>query len=141
MNKKFLEVPQLFQKVKEFEYTYDIPLFHAVGTDMDLKEHVLDVFRNKMVKDLITTLEESNEILVPVLTEITQTEDKGRMCFCLHQKLQFYKFIINISEDVFNVTEPASTFSIRGMVGKRPDKVVMHEPDMDLERPQHWRKY
>lgn len=135
MNKKFLQSKYLFQMVKEFAYTYDIPMHHMVGSELDLKEHILDTFRNKMVKNLITTLQDANEILVPHVTELIQTKDPKRMCVCISQKLQFYKFILNVSEDVFNVPAPDSTFSIRGLGTKQM------VADEDYDKPEHWRKY
>lgn len=153
MNKKLLNSPYLFQMVKEFTYTYDIPMHNAVGSDADLKEHILEVFRNKMVKDLITTIQEADELLVPLLTELTQTEDPKRMCYSLEQKLQFYKFLIHVDERIYELPDPVTQFSIRGMrtenyngqvgdihartrtyYGKKPDKVIIHEPDMEREK-------
>lgn len=118
MDKKMLDVPLLFGKEKAREYhvslrTEDYKEMKAHG---DLESYVHEQLFRNIYKDINTTLNESDQVLVPRISEIQTVPDTsdGWDRIKIFIKLEYFAFLIRISEDVLSPVRPTS-FSFCGV--------------------------
>lgn len=176
MNKKMLDIPQLFKKVKSNDYHVSLRVedFNAMKENNDLESYVNNQLYAMIYKDLITTINDNEEVIVPRINDLKCIPEPHPYDPRIKVSIivDYFQFLIRVDESVLEALKPVS-FSIRGVSGnyngdvgevitrmrahqgKRPDKIVTHEPDMEREspkicgkddgspreKPQHWRKY
>jgi hypothetical protein len=130
MNKETLNSPHLFAVAKQNKFHVSLPIedYNAMKDDDYLETFVNEQLKMIMFEDIRKTLQESESILYPRISELLTEKPKHNKNIyniyderiTLYYTVEYFTCLIRVAEDVFKLPDNVASFSISG--GPMPPK-------------------